>query len=468
MPPARESQDARRDQFLAAAQTLVGPAFVRTEPDEVRVYNQDASIAQAIGSALAVVLPANTAEVAALVQLAADYGVPIVARGAGSGLSGGTIPPPGALILALNRLDQITVDRQQRVVHVGAGAVTAEIQRAAEAVGLVYPPDPSSQTASTIGGNLACNAGGPRCVKYGVTADYLLAVTAVLADGRIVRWGDGLAGQAPSNGLAQLLVGSEGTLAIITEATLRLIPTPKTRRTSTALFPSLEAACATVEQIMAGGIVPAALELMDEGCLAAVEAYLGLGLPPEAGAMLLMLADGEPETVEAEVEAMAALARAGGATRVEVARNPTEEARLWQARRGVSIALTRIRPSRLGEDIAVPLSQIVACVQQIQQVSTEHGLPIVVFGHAGDGNLHPNILFDPHDPSEMARLWPCAEAVFAASLAVGGTLSGEHGVGTLKRAFMPKAFSPASLAALQRIKAQFDPMGRLNPGKVLP
>jgi FAD/FMN-containing dehydrogenase len=296
----------------------------------------------------------------------------------------------------------------------------------------------------------------------------VLGLTAVLADGSLVRWGDGLAGQGPDSGLAQLLVGSEGTLAVIAEATLRLLPAPPARRTTMAIFQTLDAACATVEQIMAAGVVPAGLELMDDTTIAAVEAYLQIGLPRDAGAMLLMLADGEPEAVEAESVALAELARRGGAVSVQTARSPADEAQLWRGRRAIAPALARIRPSRLGEDISVPLPQIAACVRRIQQVSAEHGLPIVVFGHAGDGNLHPNILFDPRDPAEAARLWPCAEAIFAAALEFGGTLSGEHGIGTLKRPFMRRAMGEGAINAQRQIKAWLDPQGRMNPGKVLP
>ena len=454
--------------ILDELRAIVGADFLLTRSEDLSTYETDASIAPPLGDALAVALPASTAEVAALVRVAAAHDVPVVTRGAGSGLAGGATPSAGALLISLNRIEQIVVDRAQMTMRVGAGAVTAEVQRAAEAVGLFYPPDPSSQAASTIGGNLACNAGGPRCVKYGVTADYLLAVTAVLADGSVVRWGDGLAGQAPDSGLAQLLVGSEGTLGVITEATLRLIPLPRARRTSMALFDRLEDACATVEQIMAAGIVPAALELMDDACIVAVEAYLQLGLPQDAGAMLLMLADGEPEEVEADAARLAELARAGGARSVQLASSPADEANLWKARRAVSIALARVRPNRLGEDISVPLTQIAACVRRIKQISVEHGLPIVVFGHAGDGNLHPNILFDARDPAEAARIWPAAEAIFAAALELGGTLSGEHGIGTLKRPFMRQALGDTAIAAQRRIKAQLDPAGLLNPGKLFP
>jgi len=223
-----------------------------------------------------------------------------------------------------------------------------------------------------------------------------------------------------------------------------------------------------VEQIMAAGIVPAALELMDDACIVAVEAYLQLGLPQDAGAMLLMLADGEPEEVEADAARLAELARAGGARSVQLASSPADEANLWKARRAVSIALARVRPNRLGEDISVPLTQIAACVRRIKQISVEHGLPIVVFGHAGDGNLHPNILFDARDPAEAARIWPAAEAIFAAALELGGTLSGEHGIGTLKRPFMRQALGDTAIAAQRRIKAQLDPAGLLNPGKLFP
>ncbi len=454
--------------LIAELRAVVGEPFLLTRSEDVSCYETDASIAKPLGGALAVALPASTEEVAALVRIAAAHRLPVVTRGAGSGLAGGATPSDGALVISLNRLEQIVVDKAQMTVQVGAGAITAEVQKAAEAAGLFYPPDPSSQAASTIGGNIACNAGGPRCVKYGVTADYVLAVTVVLADGSVARWGDGLAGQGPDNGLTQLMVGSEGTLGVITEATLRLIPAPPAKRTSMALFASLEEACSTVEQIMAAGLVPAGLELMDDSCIAAVEAYLKLGLPRDAGAMLLMLADGEPEAVDAEATALAELARAGGATRVEVARSAADEANLWKARRSVSIALTRVRPNRLGEDICVPLPQIASCVRRIKQVSLEHGLPIVVFGHAGDGNLHPNILFDGKDAAETARIWPCAEAIFGAALEAGGTLSGEHGIGTLKKPFMRQALGDAAIAAQRRLKAGFDPAGLLNPGKVFP
>jgi glycolate oxidase subunit GlcD len=466
--PARSATHPLTPSPLERLTAIVGQRYVITRPEDLGTYEQDASIARATGRPLAVVLPANTAEVSAVLAYANEAGLTVVSRGAGSGLAGGSTPSDGAIVLGLSRLDQLEIDAAQMVARVGAGAITADVQRAAEGLGLYYPPDPSSLPVSTVGGNIACNAGGPRCLKYGVTADYVLALTAVLADGTIIKVGDGLVGQSPNMGLLHLLVGSEGTLAVITEATLRLIPLPPARRTTLAIFDRLHDACTTVEAIMAGGIIPAGLELMDATTMLAVEEYLHLGLPRDAGAMLLLLADGEPEEVAAEAEALAAYARQGGARSVQVAQNNNDEAALWRARRAVSPALARIRPNRLGEDICVPVSRIAECVEQTQVIAAAYALPIVVFGHAGDGNLHPNILFDSRDPAQVERVWGAASAIFNLALDLGGTLSGEHGIGTLKRPFMRRALGDELIAHMWQIKRQFDPQNQLNPGKVLP
>lgn len=465
VPPGGSAPDAR---FAERLRAIVGADYVLTRPAELATYRRDASIAEAAGQPLAVALPASTAEVSAVLRLAAAAGVPVVTRGAGSGLAGGSTPTPGALVLALTRMERLRLNAAQMTAHAEAGVVTADLQRAAEAHGLFYPPDPSSQGVSTIGGNIACNAGGPRCLKYGVTADYVLGLTAVLADGSLLCVGDGLTGQTPDAGLLHLLIGSEGTLAVITEATLRLIPLPAARRTTLAVFDRLDDACATVETIMAAGLTPAGLELMDDTTIAVVDDYLGLGLPRDAGALLLLLADGEPEAVSQEAAALGELARHGGARTVQVAHSAADEAALWRARRAIAPALARVRPNRLGEDIAVPLNRIADCVRRIKAIAAAYDLPIVVFGHAGDGNLHPNILFDSRDPQEVARVWQAAEAIFAAALELGGVLSGEHGIGTLKRPFMQAALGAEALALQRAIKARFDPAGRLNPGKVLP
>jgi glycolate oxidase subunit GlcD len=446
---------------------VVGPQRLITRPADMLCYDADASIAKAEGAPLAVVLPNSTAEVSSVVHLAAEAGIPLVTRGAGSGLAGGSTPVPGALVLALTHMQRLTIDAAQQVAHAEAGVSTAEVQQAANAHGLLYAPDPSSQAVSTIGGNIACNAGGPRCLKYGVTSTYVRGLTAVMADGSIVQVGDGIAAQSSDAGLLHLLVGSEGTLAVVTEATLRLIPRPATRRTALAFFDSLDDACATVEAIMAAGVLPAALEVMDNTSIRVVEDGMHLGLPRDAGALLLMLSDGEPEEVAQESHQLADLAQRGGARSIQLANSAEEEAGFWQARRSVSPAFARVRPNKLGEDICVPLPQIANTVRRINAISEQYGLPIPVFGHAGDGNLHPNILFDKRDPAETARAWQAAEAIFMVALDVGGTLSGEHGIGTLKRPFLAAALGDDVLALHRQIKAQYDPQNLLNPGKVL-
>lgn len=454
--------------LLERLREVVGPTYVRTRAEDLACYDQDASIAQAPGVPLAVVLPANTAEVSATLHLAAETGVAVVTRGAGSGLAGGTTPSAGALVLALSRMERLRIDAEQMVAYAEAGVTTADLQQAAEKAGLFYPPDPSSQRVSSIGGNIACNAGGPRCLKYGVTSDYVLGMTAVLADGAVIRAGDGLTGQTPDAALLNLVIGSEGTLAVITAATLRLVAQPAMQRTTLAIFDRLADATTTVEAIMAAGIIPAGLELMDGTTIAVVEEYLQLGLPRDAGAMLLLLADGEPEAVEEDAARLADLARRGGARSVQVAQKAADEAGLWRARRAIAPALARFRPNRLGEDISVPLPQIANCVRQINAISERYDQPIAVFGHAGDGNLHPNILFDGRDPAQVERVWPIAGEIFRVALDLGGTLSGEHGIGTLKRPFMEAALGVEGVALQRRIKAAFDPRGLLNPGKVLP
>jgi glycolate oxidase subunit GlcD len=456
-----------RDALLERLRALLGSEHVLTREGDVLCYAADASIASADGLPLAVVLPASTEQVSSVLRLAHQAGVPVVTRGAGSGLAGGSTSSEGGLVLALTRMERFSIDPVQQVAHAEAGVVTAEVQRAAEQHGLLYVPDPSSQGVSTIGGNIACNAGGPRCLKYGVTTSYVLGLTAVLADGRIVRVGDGLTAQTPDVGLLHLLAGSEGTLGVITEATLGLIARPAARRTTLAYFARLDDACATVEAIMASGVLPAGLELMDDTSIRVVEDALHLGLPRDAGALLLMLADGAPEAVEWEAQQLAELARRGGASHVQVASNAADEAGFWQARRSVSPAFARVQPNKLGEDICVPLPQIAHTVRRINEIATRFDLPIPVFGHAGDGNLHPNILFDRRDADQRARAWQAAEAIFAVALEVGGTLSGEHGIGTLKRPFLAAALGDDVLALHHAIKARLDPRGLLNPGKVV-
>jgi glycolate oxidase len=447
---------------------VVDPGYVHTAPSEIIAYSYDGTFQQRRPDLA--VSPLSTEEVAAIVKLARQAKTPIIARGASSGLAGGTIPESGGIILNLVRMDRILeIDRDNVCVTAQAGVVTLQLQQAVEQAGLFYPPDPASSRQSTIGGNVATNAGGPRCLKYGVTRDYVIGLTVVLASGEILKLGGKITKNASGYQLMQLFVGSEGTLGIVTEVTLKLAPLPRARVTAVATFEKLTQASQAVSRVMASGILPATLELMDGTTINVVEDFLRAGLPREAGAMLLLEQDGGDEGVaRAEVERMAEICRTLGATDVRVANTSAERDQLWQARRSVSAALGRLRPNKLGEDIVVPKSAIPEMIDSVREIAERYALPIPVFGHAGDGNLHPNILFDLRNADEVHRVECAARDIFRAAIRLGGTLSGEHGIGTLKREFLAEAQGDLAVDLSRAIKRVFDPDGLLNPGKVFP
>lgn len=447
---------------------IVGSEQVHAGTAGLIAYSLDGTFAQEPPDVA--LTPATTAEVAAILRICSREGMPVLPRGAGTSLAGGAIPIGGGVLLSLARMNTIIeIDTTNAVAVVQPGVVTGDLQRAVETLGLFYPPDPASLQQSTLGGNVACNAGGPRCLKYGVTKDYVLGLTVVLADGRVLRTGGKLVKNVTGYQLTQLFVGSEGTLGVITEITLRLIPLPRHRSTAAAYFTRLEDASEAVAAIIAGGILPVTLEMMDRTTINVVEDALGLGLPRDAEALLILEQDGaDPETAQRGVEAMAVICRAHGAARVKVARDAAERDAIWRARRATSGALGRVRPNKLGEDIAVPRSALPEMVRRIRVISEEVGLPIAVFGHAGDGNLHPNILFDRRNPGELERVERAAAAIFRAALALGGTLSGEHGIGSLKREFLEEDLGADAVGLMRGIKAVFDPRGLLSPHKVFP
>jgi glycolate dehydrogenase FAD-linked subunit len=453
---------------VAELKRTVAPGYVHDAPSEIIAYSFDGTFQQRRPDLA--VSPGSTEEVAAIVRIAAREGIPIIARGASSGLAGGTIPESGGLILNLARMDAIVeIDTSNVCVVAQAGVVTLQLQQAVERVGLFYPPDPASSRQSTIGGNVATNAGGPRCLKYGVTRDYVIGMTVVLASGEIMRLGGKFTKNATGYQLMQVFVGSEGTLGIVTEVTLRLAPLPRARVTAVATFSQLTQASQAVSKIMGSGILPATLELMDGTTINVVEDFLQIGLPRHAQALLLLEQDGGDETVaRSDVERMAEVCRSLGAEQVQIATSAAERDGLWQARRAVSAALGRLRPNKLGEDVVVPKSEIPAMIAAVGEIAATYGLPIPVFGHAGDGNLHPNILFDLRDPDEVKRVECAARDIFRAAIRLGGTLSGEHGVGTLKREFLAEAQGAIAVRLARSIKAAFDPQGLLNPGKVFP
>jgi glycolate oxidase len=454
--------------IIAQLEKITGRDGVLSTPEDLAVYGYDGTFEDHRPDI--VVLPRTTAQVSQVVELAGREHLALVARGMGSGLAAASVPFSGGIALAMTRMNRLLeIDTVNATAHVEAGIVTADLQTAVEKLGLFYPPDPSSLRHSTIGGNIACNAGGPRCLKYGVTGNYVLGLTVVLADGGVLHTGNKCIKDVVGYDLNALLTGSEGTLGVITEAMLRLTAKPKFARTALVEFPSLEEASRTVNAILSAGIVPAALELMDETAIACIEQAMQLGLPLDVEAVLLIETDGSDEAaVSREIEIIAGICKECGARQTKVAQDETERATLWQARQSVSSALARKAPSKLGEDITVPRSAIPETVRRLKAISAKYGLPIVIFGHAGDGNLHPNILFDMRDPEQRAKAGQMVEEEFAAALELGGTLSGEHGVGTLKRPYMQQALGPLSIEIQKRIKQALDPLNILNPGKIFP
>ncbi len=444
---------------------LLGPDGALTSGAELQAYAYDGTFLEHRPEIVA--LPRTTEEVAAILRIASRERVPVVTRGAGSGLAGGSVPLAGGIALVLTRMNRVLeLDQVNMMIRVQPGVVTADIHAEALAHGLFYPPDPASQRQSTIGGNVAMCAGGPHGLKYGVTKDYVLGLEAVTADGRVLRTGGKMIKNVTGYNLVQLLVGSEGTLAVITEILLRLLPKPRATRTAMAVFPRIDDAARMITIILNAGIIPATIEIMDQESIRCVEEWRHAGLPVDAEAILLIELDGEPAAIAVELADTAALCHERGASEVRVAADAAESAVLWSARRSVSASMARIRPTKLGEDISVPRDAIPDALEAVRAIAVKYGLRIPVYGHISDGNLHPNILFDRHDPEEVNRVNRAAADIFDATIRLGGTLSGEHGIGALKKDFLAKALDPVELEMMKRIKRAFDPQGILNPGKV--
>jgi len=445
--------------------SIVGRQHVLTSPEDLICYSYDGTFAESRPDV--VVSPATTEEVSRVMQMAYQEEIAVVPRGMGSGLAAASVPFSGGIALSLTRMNRILeIDEENMTASIEAGVITAYLQEVVEAKGLFYPPDPASRRHSTLGGNVACNAGGPRCLKYGVTGDYVLGLTVVLADGRVLKTGGKAIKKVTSYSLPQLFVGSEGTLGVITEVLLKLIPKPQYVRTAMAVYDDLDDASRTVNAILLAGVTPASMELMDDTTINTIEEYLHLGLPTEAAAILIIEADGADEQmVEREIETIAVVCQEEGATQVRVAQTEAEREDLWRGRRSVGPSLAQRRPNKLGEDISVPRSRVPEALRRIKAIGRKYNLPIVVFGHAGDGNLHPNILFDKRDEEEWGRVEQAVGEIFAMAVELGGTLSGEHGVGTLKLPYLEMALGPVAVDVMRSIKQAFDPKGILNPGK---
>ena len=453
-------------EFLSQLGTVIDAGRIITSQEDLIPYSFDgtAALKQMPG---AVVFPENGQEVAACVKLARAAQVPVITRGSGTGLSGGSVPINGCLILCLVRMDKILeLDASNLTMRVQCGVITKEIDDAAAAIGLFYPPDPGSMKISTIGGNVAENSGGLRGLKYGVTRDYVMGMEVVLADGERIFLGNKCVKDVAGYSMKDLFIGSEGTLGIITEVLIKLLPRPQARKTMLVLYDSMEAAAETISAIIAARIIPCTLEFLDRMTVGCVEDFARIGLPTDVEALVLMETDGHPAVVEDEAAKMIALARQHGARDVKVAADEAEGARLASARRSAFSALARKKPTTILEDVTVPRSELAHMVAHINAVAKKHNLLIGTFGHMGDGNLHPTFLTDERDHEEMHRVEQALEEIVDETLRLGGTVTGEHGVGLAKKGFLKRQLGDGSYELMRAVKRALDPAGLLNPGKI--
>jgi glycolate oxidase len=459
---------AVRAQLLTACERILGPAGVVSDPDELRVYDCDALTFFHRHPPDLVVLPTTTAQVAELLQLCYAHRVPFLPRGAGTGLSGGATPDAGGVMIVLTRMTRILdLDLENRMATVQAGCVNLWLTKAVEPHGLFYAPDPASQTACTIGGNVAENAGGPHCLKYGVTTNHVLGATVVLPDGEIVRLG-GKVADCPGYDLLGVITGSEGTLGVCTEVTVRLLPQPEAVKTILAVFRAVEEASNAVSGVIARGILPVAMELLDRETLRAVEANVKAGYPLDAGAVLLIEVDGPRAQIEAEAVGVEAVCRQQGCLEVRVAQTEEERALLWKGRKEAAGSFGRIAHRYYLQDAVVPRTKLAQVVREIEAIATRHGIRIANVAHAGDGNVHPMICVDPSIPDCEARAIQAGSEVMRCCIDAGGTVTGEHGIGNEKREYLRYMYEPADLEVMQRVRRVLDPLGLCNPGKIFP
>ncbi|HPB32254.1 MAG TPA: FAD-linked oxidase C-terminal domain-containing protein, partial [Candidatus Sumerlaeota bacterium] len=428
-------------------------------------YSYDATIEEAMPDA--VCFPGTAQEIADIMKIANEYAMPVIPRGSGTGLSGGSLPVRGGLILSICRLNRILeINTRDYYAVVESGVITQKIIEEVAKLGLMYPPDPSSMKTSTIGGNVAENAGGLRGLKYGVTKDYVMGMEVVTPAGDILHTGTRTVKTATGYNLSQLYTGSEGTLGIITTITLKLIPAVEHKESVLAIFDDMNQAAQSVADIIAAGILPATLEFLDNITINAVEDYKKIGLPRDAGAILLIETDGVREAAEKEIGRVQEICAKNNARSVQKARTEEERENIWQARRAALSALARVRPTTILEDATVPRSRIPDMVRGVSEIANKYNITIGNFGHAGDGNLHPTILTDQRDKEEFARVEKAIEEIFDLALSLGGTISGEHGIGSAKARFMPREVGRTGVSVMASIKKAMDPKGILNPGKM--
>ena len=452
------------DTVLKTLTSIVGAENIAVDEAALAAYAYDATRLKGVPEV--VVRPGNEGEVARIMALASQYEIPVVPRGAGSGLTGGAVASKGGIVLSFERMARIlNIDTANRNATIEPGVVTGELQKAVEAVGLFYPPDPGSLAFCTMGGNVAENAGGMRALKYGVTRDYVIGLRAILPDGSVIKTGVKTAKGVVGYDLTRLIVGSEGTLAVVTEITVRLIPKPESVVTMTALFKDPSEAGMAVAAIMASPVTPRCMEFMDAEALKAGASHSGMKLPDDAGAFLLIETDGNPGEATRQANVIRDIVEPR-ALSFSVASGLDEATALWKLRRSTSQALFSLAPDKINEDTVVPVSRVPEALAGFGEIGKRHGLKVVCFGHAGDGNIHVNVMTDRKDAAKYAEAEAAVVEVFELVLKLGGTISGEHGIGLTKAPYLRMEMSEAEVEQLKRIKAAFDPLGIMNPGKI--
>ena len=452
--------------LMTALRRSLPPDQLISEPEDLYSYSFDGTPILKFPPE-GVVFARNAEDVAAVLRLATQHRTPIVTRGSGTGLSGGSVPVPGSVVLCLARMNRILeLDTANLTLLVEPGVINQEAGTRAESAGLFYPPDPGSMRVSTIGGNVAENAGGLRGLKYGVTRDYVMGLEVVLPTGEIFFTGNKCVKDVAGYSLKDIFIGSEGTLGVMTKILLKLIPKPAARKTLLAVYDQMDKAAATVSAIIAAKIIPCTLEFLDRTTIRCIEDFAHVGLPTEAEAVLLMESDGHPAAVEDEAAQMEAIARANGAESVALARDAEEAAKLMNARRMAIPAMARVAPTTILEDATVPRSKLAEMVRFVQRTAEKYQLTVGTFGHFGDGNLHPTFLANERNPDEIHRVHEAVREIFEYAVSLGGTISGEHGIGLAKKSFLPGAIGELNVRILRELKRAFDPQGILNPGKI--
>lgn len=454
------------DKIRKELKSIVGSDRVLEEKEDLLTYSYDAFMVK--GEPDIVLFPITTQEVSEIMKVATREKIPVTPRGAGTNLTGGSVPTRGGIVLSFTKMNKILeIDKENRVAVVQPGVINMEFQKELIKYGLYYPPDPGSMAVTTMGGNVAENAGGPRAVKYGVTKDYLLGLEVVLASGQILRTGGRTIKNVTGYNLTQLFCGSEGTLGLITEITLKLLPMPEARRTLQAAYKKLDDAGHTVVKILEKGILPVALELLDNVFINIIEDYMHMGLPREAEALLLIEVDGPEPGVIDQAERLTKLCQEMGAHEIKVAKTAEENEEIWRARRSAYGAEARLRPTAIAEDCTVPVNKLVAMFQEVKKIAQKYNLLIPIVAHAGDGNLHPQILTDIRNKEEMERVVKAIDEISIKAVELGGTLTGEHGIGIAKREILPYEIGEVAMEITKTLKKAFDPLNILNPDKVV-